>query len=61
MTMNAYLNQQILNAIMFNQNFILNCKAAALKDDGVINKDEAKKLKKIEAAAKKYISELQSV
>lgn len=59
--MNIYLNQQILNAIMFNQNFILNCKAAAIKDDGAIDKEEAKKLKKLEAAAKKYIAELQSI
>ena len=55
---NPVIEQQILNAIMFNRTFLLNCRAAALKNDGVIDRDEEKTLKKLEAAVNKYITQL---
>lgn len=58
---NAVIDQQIMNAIMFNRTFLLNCKAAAFHDDKQIDHEEEKALKIIETAVNKYIAALQKV
>jgi len=41
--------------------FELSCKMAALKNDGKVDKNEEKQLKKISAASKKFIQELEKI
>lgn len=51
---NSYIATQIQNQILAVDNFMSICKLSALKDDGVVDKDEAKLLKKLEKASDEY-------
>lgn len=51
---NNYLKIQIQNQILTVDNFLSICKLSALKDDGVVDKDEEKLLKKLEKASNEY-------
>lgn len=59
--MNYFINAQIVNMVAMTKTFAQTCRMAALKDDGIVSKDEEKQLKKIEAATKKFITELEAV
>ncbi len=59
--MNTYIEMQIRNMLMFLDAFEKSCKMAAVKDDGVVDKIEAKQLKKINAAVARFRSDLESV
>ncbi len=51
---NTYMKVQIQSQILAADNFISICKMSALKNDGVIDTDEAKLLKKIERITDDY-------
>lgn len=59
--MNYYIEAQITNMVAMVRTFDASCKMAALKDDGSIDRTEEKQLKKISAAAQKFIRELEAV
>lgn len=59
--MNHYLKSQIENMTAMTKAFESACRLAVLQNDGRIDKDEAKALKKIESAAERFIKELNSV
>ena len=59
--MNAHLEMQIRNMLMFLDAFQQSCRMAAVEDDGVIDRTEAKQLKKIDAAVDRFRSDLESV
>lgn len=59
--MNYYLKSQIQNMITMTKAFEDACKLAVLQNDGEIDKNEAKALKKIDAAAQRFIKEINSV
>lgn len=56
--MNPYIASQILNAQAMARNFEQACQQAAKKDDGKINKEEEKTLKKVHAITQRFINEL---
>ena len=51
---NNYLKMQIQNQIFAVDNFVSICTMSALKDDGKIDSDEAKLLKKLEKLTDDY-------
>ena len=59
--MNDYITAQITNMQTMVKTFEHSCKMAAMKNDGQIDKAEAKALKKIEAASKRFISDLEKL
>ena len=59
--MNHYLKSQIENMTTMAKAFENACHFAVMQNDGQIDKDEAKALKKIDAATQKFIKELDSV
>lgn len=59
--MNTYMSAQIQNIKFMVQTFEQSCKMAALKDDGKIDRDEEKELKKISAATQRFLKELDSL
>lgn len=59
--MNYYIETQISNMVTMVQTFQQSCRMAALKNDGKIDKTEEKQLKKIDAAAHKFIEDLQKI
>lgn len=59
--MNSYIDAQIVNMIAMVRVFEQSCEFAAAKDDGKINRDEEKQLKKIKNASQKFIKELESI
>ena len=56
--MNDYITAQIKNMQTMVKTFEQACHFAATKNDGKIDKNELKTLKKIEAASKRFISDL---
>lgn len=59
--MNEYITAQIAHMQTIVNTFEQSCRMAATKNDGKIDKNEAKKLKKIEAASKRFISDLEKL
>lgn len=59
--MNSYINAQITNMIMLTKTFDQACELAAMQDDGMKNREEEKKLKKLRAASEKFRKELESL
>ncbi len=59
--MNRFIAAQINNMIATAMIFEQSCKMGALKDDGKIDKEEEKVLKKVLVATKTYIKALKSV
>lgn len=59
--MNSYIEAQIFNMKSMVKVFNQSCELAARKDDGQINKEEAKQLKQIKAAAEKFCKELDKI
>ncbi len=56
--MNFEIQAQILNMKNMVRNFEKLCQIAATKDDGKIDPDEAKALKRINAASQRFLKEL---
>lgn len=59
--MNEYIKAQITNITAMVKTFELSCKIAATKNDGKIDREEVKQLKKIKAASKRFIHELEKI
>ena len=55
---NSYLKTQIQNQILSAGNFVSICKMSALKDDGIIDKEEEKLLKKLAKITDDYTKAL---
>ena len=56
--MNHYIYAQILNMQAMAKTFGQSCELAATKDDGKISIDEAKQLKRINAAVEMFCKEV---
>ena len=59
--MNTYMKAQIDNMISTLKIFQNSCELSARKDNGQIDKDEAKALKTINKAAERFIKEIESL
>ena len=59
--MNEYINAQIMNMTSMVKTFNQSCKMAAMKNDGTIDKEEEKQLKKIHSACEKFLKDLASI
>lgn len=59
--MNPYIEAQIYNIKSMVKVFNQSCEMAAIKDDGQINKEEAKQLKKIKLASEAFCKELEKI
>ncbi|MBO7702937.1 MAG: hypothetical protein J6S26_00720 [Solobacterium sp.] len=59
--MNTYLNMQIQNMVNALDSFTTGCELAAVQDDGVISKEEAKMLKTLKKATEEYKKTLKSM
>ena len=59
--MNIYIQTQRLNMTRAARSFVQTCRLGALKDDGRIDPDEERILKKINAATENYIKELNKI
>lgn len=59
--MNEYIRAQIVNMTAIVKTFEASCKMAAIKNDGRIDQEEGKQLKKINAACKKFMQELDKI
>ncbi len=57
--MNRYLDGQIQSVIIMVKTFRTSCEMAAMKNDGKIDRNEAKALKRINAACDRFIKEIQ--
>ena len=60
-SMNVYIQSQILNMIASVKNFTAASRMAASQDDGAVSKEEAKQLRQIEKAAERFIAELEKI
>ena len=58
---NRYLKTQIQSQILAADNFVSICKMSALKNDGVVDKDEDKLLKKVEKITDDYTKALKKL
>ena len=58
---NAFLAMELVNMKIAANAFRQRCQAAALKDDGRIDDEEARILKKIDAATDKFLKELAKI
>jgi len=56
--MNYHISAQILNMKAIARTFEQSCRMAATKDDGKIDPEEEKVLKKISTATQRFIKEL---
>jgi len=56
--MNYHIKAQILNMKAITKTFEQSCRMAATKDDGKIDASEKKVLKKISAATRRFIKDL---
>ena len=59
--MNTYLNMQIQNMVNALDSFTTGCELAAVQDDSVISKEEAKMLKTLKKATEEYKKTLKSM
>ena len=58
---NKVMELQICNLELAIENFIKSLEISALKDDGVISRDEEKIIKKLKKASGKYVNTLEKV
>lgn len=59
--MNSYIEAQILNMSTMVKTFEQSCRMAALKNDGTVDKDEERQLKKISAACAGFLRDLERI
>lgn len=58
---NVFIKSQITNQIMVTESFKQYCEMAALKNDGVVDKEEQKVLNKINKCTDSYLKELKKI
>lgn len=58
---NIFIQTEIMNMKLMAENFRKRCEFAAMQDDGKIDREEEKMLKKINAATDKFIRELSRI
>lgn len=58
---NKVIELQISNLELTIENFINSLEISALKDDGVISRDEEKIIQKLKKASRKYVDTLEKV
>ncbi len=58
---NPLLTSEISSQIMVVERFIKQCELDALKDDGVVSKEERALLNKLTKVSEKYVSELRKL
>lgn len=59
--MNDYLKAQITNMKTMAETFKHSCYMTALKNDGTVDRDEEKYIKKINAVTDRYIQDLEKI
>ena len=59
--MNVFIETEIKNMELFAEGFRQRCQAAAMKDDGKIDPQEAKTLREINAVTEKLIKGLSKI
>ena len=59
--MNTYMKAQIENMIALTRTFEQACELASIQDDGMTNREEVRKLKKLHTATEKFRKELQAI
>ena len=59
--MNTYMQTSIKACIGYLKSFEQGMKVAAMRDDGLVSKDEAKLLKRLSKATDRYIDELEDM
>ena len=59
--MNTYIDAQIKNITLMAKAFKQSCKMAATKDDGIIDHNEERILKKINSITDRFIRELERI
>lgn len=59
--MNQYIENQISNMVTMAKTFEQACKMSALKNDGIIEKDEQRQLAKINKVTERFISDLKKI
>ena len=59
--MNTYIKSQIINMQQLLRTFDQAVKLAAIQDDGVMSKAEAKQLRQLQAASEKFRKELENI
>lgn len=58
---NVFLQSEILNMRLIMKGFQQRCEIAATKDDGKVDKEEEKVLKRINAATERFLKELSKI
>ena len=59
--MNTFMEMQLKNMLMYLNTFETSCKLAPAKDDGKIDRQEAKQLEKIKAATDRFRRDLEKL
>lgn len=59
--MNPFMQRQIENMISTTTLFVESCRIAAIKDDGTINNEEKKQIRKITEAVARFQEELKEI
>ena len=59
--MNQYIKYQIDNMVMIAKTFEQSCKMSALKNDGIIEKDEKRQIDKINKVTERFITDLKKI
>ena len=59
--MYSYIEAQIFNMKNMTKTFEQSCKMAAIKNDGKIDRDEERILKKINAATQRFLRDLENI
>ena len=59
--MNLYIREQIRSMMTVTGTFRGYCRSAALKDDGRIDKEEERTLKRIDRASDRFMKELEKI
>ena len=58
---NPYLKVTIKNEMLRADTFLKLCEAAAMKDDGVVTKEEQEIIKKLKKAMQEYVKSLEKI
>ena len=55
---NIFIQAEVTNMKLFAETFPQRCTTAAIKNDGTVDAEEAKILKKVNAATRRFLKEL---
>ena len=59
--MNSFIRMEIITQIMNCKTFLESCERGALKDDGVVDRQERKQLARLEKATRNYVKALNKI